>query len=153
MTIERVTVMDLEEAAGLPADAETAVISVTDPGVRAPLADGFAHVLRLQFHDVDDAMLEALARLARAPGEEPEPFRAEQARRLVAWAEALAAAPEPLRVAVHCHAGVSRSPAIAWFLNGVYGADLRWRPHFAPNRRVLRLLAEAAGWPPSDPGP
>ena len=152
MAIERVTVLDLEEAARLPADPDTAVVSVTDPGVQAPLADGFARVLRLAFHDVDDDMLDTPGGGGPLAGSGVRPFSEQQARRLVGWTDALAGAAGRFRLAVHCHAGISRSSAIAWFLHQRHGADLRWSPGFSPNRRVLRLLAEVAGQRVADPG-
>lgn len=152
MGIQRLTVLNLDEAERLRADPGTAVISVTDPGVVPLLAEGFNGVLRLAFHDVDDDMLAMLQRSPNPPGPEVEPFTEDQARRLVTWADELAAGRLPLHVAVHCHAGISRSSAIAWFLHRRYGADLQWQPYFAPNRRVVRLLAEAGGMSLAVPG-
>ncbi|MEF8792827.1 hypothetical protein [Thiohalorhabdus sp.] len=143
MAIERVSVLDLEGAARLPADPATAVLSVTDPEVVAPLAEGFAGVLRLSFHDVDD---DAVAwGLPRTLPQEVVPMDAEQARRLVLWTDSLAQDDAGYRVVAHCHAGISRSSAIAWFLNQRHGAELNWGAHFQPNRRVLRLLSEVSG--------
>lgn len=153
MAIEGVTVLDLEEATRLAGDPRTAMISVTDPGIRAPLHSGFHEVLRLAFHDVGEDLPPGMADLIGLPEGEIEPFREDQARRLVAWADALAVAPDRLHVVVHCHAGVSRSPAIAWFLHQRHRAGLRWEPYFAPNRRVLRLLAWAGNAPADPPQP
>jgi predicted protein tyrosine phosphatase len=152
MAIERLSVLDLEAVAGLAGDAATAVISVTDPGIRAPLSEGFAGVLRLAFHDVDDDMLAALEREPQLWGMAVTPFEANHARELVAFAEEVARDPRPMTLVVHCHAGISRSSAIAWFLQQCYGGELAWQPFFAPNRRVLRLLAEVSGWSVDDPG-
>ena len=153
MAIERLTVLNLEEAERLAGDPATAVISVTDPGVAALLAEGFGDVLRLAFHDIDDDTLALLEHAPNPPEPEVRPFSAAQARQLVSWADALGGAARPMRVAVHCHAGISRSSAIAWFLHQRHGAALQWQAHFAPNRRVLRLLAEAGGMPLTVPGP
>lgn len=150
MAIERVTVLDLEGASRLPGDPATAVLSVTDPEVVAPLAEGFAGVLRLGFHDVDDETL-GLGLPVSLRGE-VVPMDADQARRLVVWTDALAQEGAGYRVVAHCHAGISRSSAIAWFLHQRHGAELHWRPYFQPNRRVLRLLAEASGQRLVDPG-
>ena len=152
MAIERLSVLDMEAAAGLDGDAATAVVSVTDPGVLAPLAEGFARILRLAFHDVDDDMLAAIEREPQLLGMEVTPFEAHHARELLAFAEAVARDPAPMKLVVHCHAGISRSSAVAWFLHQCYGGDLTWQPFFAPNRRVLRLLVEVSGRPVDDPG-
>ena len=150
MAIERVSVLDLEGVSRLPGDPATAVLSITDPDVEAPLAEGFAGVLRLSFHDVDDDALDLGPPLALPP--DVVPMDAHQAQRLVAWTDALAREESGYRVVAHCHAGVSRSTAIAWFVHQRYGAELRWRPYFAPNRRVLRLLSEVSGQQLIDPG-
>jgi predicted protein tyrosine phosphatase len=153
MAIERLSVLDLESAARLPGDPDTAVVSVTDPAMEAPLASGFGGILRLAFHDVDDRSLALLEREPRLLGEAVTPFSPDQARELVTWTDALAAPGAPGHVVVHCMAGISRSSAIAWFLAHRHGADLHWQAHFMPNRRVLRLLVEVSGLAVPEPRP
>ncbi len=140
MAIQRIAVYSLEEAEALVSDARTAVISVTDPDREAWLNPGFASVLRLAFHDVGDNPSSFPGCLGGI-----QPFERAHARALIAWAQGLAEKPEGYHVIVHCHAGVSRSPAIGWFLHQRYGAEMPWLPHFCPNPRVLRLLAECSG--------
>jgi len=147
MALQRVSVHSLEEAEALPGDPRTAVISVTDPEVEARLDPRFGALLRLAFHDVEEGYL-----IGASWPEWVRPFEETQAQELIAWAAALAQEAIPYHVAVHCHAGISRSSAIAWFLHQRHGAELNWLPHFYPNRRVLRLLGENGGphgmpWP------
>ena len=151
MAIEQVTVHDLEDIARLPARRGTAVISVTDPGYSAPLAPGFGPTLRLAFHDIEDDFP------AEGPGaglreEDVQPFGPEQARALVAFVDALATGRDSHHLAVHCHAGISRSSAIAFYVARRYGVPLEWLPRFQPNRRVLRLLGECVGLRLQPPG-
>lgn len=143
MAIERVSVHSMEEAEGLPGDPATAVVSVTDPQVEARLAPGFASVLRLAFHDVEEDLPGEMPGLLGWP-ERIQPFAPDQARELVSWARDIDAEPEAYHVAVHCHAGISRSSAIGLFLHRCYDAEMKWYPHFHPNRLVLRLLAECS---------
>lgn len=147
MALQRVSVHSLEEAEALFGDSGTAVISVTDPEVEARLDSRFGAILRLAFHDVEEGYL-----IGSSWPEWVRPFEETQAKELITWAAALAEDSSPYHVAVHCHAGISRSSAIAWFLHQGYGAELTWLPHFYPNRRVLRLLGEHSGlegmaWP------
>jgi predicted protein tyrosine phosphatase len=97
-------------------------------------------VLRLAFHDIDDAALSAHP--AVDPG---RPFDRSQAEALADWVDALATDARARQVVVHCHAGISRSPAIALYIAHRYGVPLAWDSRFLPNRRVLRLLGEYAG--------
>jgi predicted protein tyrosine phosphatase len=61
--------------------------------------------------------------------------------------------PDDARLVVHCHAGVSRSPAAAWIVLVARGASpeaalaeiRRIRPEARPNARLLRLGAEILG--------
>jgi predicted protein tyrosine phosphatase len=111
-------------------------ISIQDPDATpARLAPGFAAVLRLAFHDVE---------AARAAPEDVL-FAAEHAAAVLAF---VAQWPGVERIVVHCHAGVSRSPAIALGLCDALG--LSWSaalegayPYW--NRWVRGVLAREAG--------
>ncbi len=144
MAIQRISVLDREQATQVPGDPQVGVISIADPGDSVPLAPGFADLLRLAFHDLDDEMFTYL----QATGTSMEAYRlftSEDAQAVIDWVDRLAARPDPLRVVVHCHAGISRSSAIALFIAHRCRTPLSWTAHFVPNRRVVRLLSEGSG--------
>lgn len=113
-----------------------AVLSLLSPGKEAPRFEGEQLVLRLA--DVEDDGQDA-------------PTLA-QARLAAAFLDAHRATP---RVAIHCHAGVSRSTAAALACLHLRGLPpkvlgptlLRLHPQARPNRRLAALLDQALGLP------
>jgi len=113
-----------------------AVLSLLSPGQEAPRFDGEQLILR--FADVDD--------------DGPDAPTLVQARLAAAFLEAHRDTP---RVGIHCHAGISRSPAAALALLHLRGLPpqalaptlLRLRPQAYPNHRLARLLDEVLGLP------
>jgi predicted protein tyrosine phosphatase len=106
------------------------VISVTQPSEPdVPLKPGWRAILRLKFHDTDDenSILSV--------------FSIEQARAVIAFVEEHAA--RAAGVLVHCHAGVSRSAAIARFIGERYAVDgflKRYASYTRHNKLVYRRL-------------
>jgi len=111
-----------------------AVLSLLSPGQEAPRFDGAQLVLRME--DVED--------------DSPGSPTAAHATLIAAFLAAPAG-----RVAIHCHAGVSRSAAAALaclHLRGLPPKALAptlqaLRPQARPNRRLARLLDQALGLP------
>lgn len=113
----------------------TRVLSIIDPETPAPIFDATHTVMR--FHDVDGA--------THWPAWTVAPF-AGHVRIIIELARSL----DPNdRVLIHCHAGISRSPAAAMIIIAACTscADTarheikRILPHglFEPNRRMLRF--------------
>ena len=118
----------------------TRALSLVDDDALLPCFG--AHHLVLRFHDIDDAEVAALAGFTA-------PTRG-HVRDALAHCAGLG--PDE-RVLIHCHAGISRSPAMAIGVLVQAGASpaealaavARIRPHCIPNRLVIRYLDEALG--------
>jgi predicted protein tyrosine phosphatase len=98
-----------------------AVISITDPGAReAALNKAFRHVLRLAFYDAEPAD-------EYLPAPVPGLFDHRMARQIDGFLHQLQAAPDEFSVMVHCEYGVSRSAAVALYVEAYSGAPLEAR--------------------------
>ena len=93
---------DAEKVPRLP---PIAIISVTAPERPPASLDGFAHLLRLSFADVD---VPSLCLSKKARGKLVHAFTTVQAQAIRAFVEALP--DEIASVVVHCEGGYSRSP-------------------------------------------
>jgi len=85
------------------------VISITDPGRRADIQDGWGSVLRLQFDDIEEA-----EPLRPYGGSSYWPFDKEDAKRIIDWLKANET--KLSDIYVHCWGGISRSAAVAKFI-------------------------------------
>jgi predicted protein tyrosine phosphatase len=106
---------------------DKAMISITGPASEAPLKNGWTHLQRLEFHDADKVEFEGCLL-----------FDESVAKQVIHFVEGL---PEEVEhLIVHCHAGVSRSGAVAKFI-----AEMKDLPfnHDYPsfNRLVYRTLS------------
>ncbi|MBK5051733.1 hypothetical protein IQ289_25465 [Burkholderia sp. R-70006] len=134
----------LSEAACIEARPrmDAAVISITEPGRKAPLNEGWGAVYRIQFSDAewDDGMVERLQ--ARGMRFDPEskgfPGPSSTAELLVAIHD-IELRGAVSHVVVHCHAGRRRSAAVARFIAQRHGLpfDMSYDGY---NRTVFRLL-------------
>jgi len=105
------------------------------------LLGSFADVLHLSFddHDPERDGMDALQ----------EKFSVKHADALKSWLEPYLQAHDTFHLLVHCHAGISRSAAIAWWMHHAYGAKLRTTyPPWYLNRHVLRVLDRTIKPPP-----
>lgn len=133
-SIEYTSCRDIERR---KATADTVVLSIYGVDERLPrLARGWEDVLPMQFDDV-------------VPGEGfgcEEPMTLDDAQRISAWVSHWALAQQPMKLLIHCNAGVSRSAAVALWAShalclpaqGVEGDGRDANPH------VSSLLAQAA---------
>lgn len=143
MKIDTITVLSQAEAEKrVPCDRE-AIISITDPG--APLANlhpGWPRTLRVQFGDVmyDKQTIEFYGKSWDSVQGVFRACHAETIRRFVADIES---DPEIDHITVHCHAGKSRSAAVATWIAIKNGRDcpLSWSGR---NQTVLDVLNEPA---------
>jgi predicted protein tyrosine phosphatase len=134
MTINQVFFASRELAESLAGNPYMAVISITDPGSpEARLDPLFRHVLRLSFYDA-------------IPADEytpPSPglFDHHVAERIDTFVSALHSAPFEISVMVHCEYGISRSAAVALFIETLAGAPLNAREFtYEANPWVLAQL-------------
>jgi predicted protein tyrosine phosphatase len=120
---------------GLPMQDSVAMISISTPGTWEPDLADFAHVLRLEFHDVEE--------------EDAEPwvvFDADHARKIIEFVSRLHGAENAWEVIVHCKAGLSRSPAVALYIAAATGCDMPRREEAdEANLLVLDVLSKASG--------
>ncbi|MCA7913254.1 hypothetical protein LGM62_40840 [Burkholderia contaminans] len=97
--------------------------------------DGFPHLLRLSFADVD-FLSPSLSKKSR--GKLVHAFTAEQAQAIHSFIEALPT--EIVSVVVHCEGGYSRSCAIALALHRLYGYQAEIEHLSQANPSVIRLM-------------
>lgn len=136
MSIRDISFISRERAESLPGSSGSAIISITDPGTPpATLAPTFRHVLRLAFYD-------ALPADDYIPMPFPGLFDTTMAREICSFVDTLNTDPDPLHCIVHCEFGISRSAAVALFIEAYTGAPLASR-EFACNANewVASLLA------------
>lgn len=139
MTIRSVCYLPEDQARDFEPGAGHVLISITEPGRVASVRPGWRKIIRVAFIDTeyDQRSLE-FARIdwwISSGAVSPT-----QACALRADLGALAAASEQLDVVVHCHAGQSRSAAVAHYVADVYGAILMQGRSPKANKTVLALL-------------
>lgn len=135
MTITHVYYTSRKKAEKLPGDPGMAVISITDPGtLEANLAPSFKQVLRLSF-------LDAVPADEFVPNPYPGMFDYRFAQRISDFVEELHRDTQPYKIMVHCEYGVSRSAAVALFVEAYSRAPLEAREYtYAANPWVIQQL-------------
>jgi len=133
-SVDFVSQAEAELLPGRPLQTSVAVISIATPGAWEPILADFEHVLRLDFHDVED---------------DAEPwvvFDSAHSKSVIEFVTMLQAKDKPVDVIVHCKAGISRSAAVALFVETVSQCSFP-RKRFAgfANRLVTRTLEAESG--------
>jgi predicted protein tyrosine phosphatase len=124
--LKRVVFSSQGDAESATASPSWAVISITQPSdPAAALQEGWGAVLRMTFHDTDDA--DSILTV----------FSPEHAEELVRFVRAQATQMEG--ILVHCHAGISRSAAVAKFIADTYRLDFPEK-YSAYNKLIYRRL-------------
>jgi predicted protein tyrosine phosphatase len=131
----RLSVCSLAEMPGRASEAER-ILSLVDPGTRVPHPGGRAEHLVLRFHDVEDDGGGAILPHAR------------HVEDILAFADGV----EPGgTLLIHCHAGISRSPAAACIVAASQGgvaaaqAFLEGYGDCMPNASLITLGDKALG--------
>lgn len=141
MTIREISFISRERAESLPGSSGMAIISITDPGTPpANLAPTFRKVLRLSF-------LDAIPADDYIPMPFPGLFESGMARQICEFIDALQADPDPLHCVVHCEFGISRSAAVALFIEAYTQAPLNAK-EFACNANEWVASSLARERPP-----
>lgn len=132
MTITNVFFASRGLAESLPGCPYTAVISITDPGMPdAVLAPLFQSILRVSFYD-------AVPADEFLPSPIPGMFDHDMAACIYDFVETLHNADDDVSVMVHCEYGISRSTAVALFIEAHCGATLKAREFaYAANQWVV----------------
>lgn len=104
------------DAQRVPALPSVAMISITAAEKGPAALEGFEHLLRLSFADVD---FKSRDLSPRAREKLPAAFKPSQAQEIIDFIDALPA--EVQSVVVHCEGGFSRSCAVAQFLHDRLG--------------------------------
>lgn len=128
------------DAENLPRLPSIAVISVTAPERPPASLDGFAHLLRLSFADVD-FLSPHLSN--KSKGKLAHAFTAEQAQAIHSFVAALPM--DVISVVVHCEGGYSRSCAIALALHQLYGYRAEIDHLSQANPSVVRMMVGNGG--------
>lgn len=132
--MRRIEYMSQREAEYRPACKKTAFISISDPGKNVYLQNGWLKVLKLKFEDYDPNKMRLLGfsnlmnRFTL--------FDKKHALKIKNFYQSL---PKNVNLNIHCKAGVSRSAAIAKFLNEIEGNIIEPRN---PNWYIIRVLKE-----------
>lgn len=134
----KVFALSRSEAESLPTLPTMAIISITAPERPPARLEGFEHLLRLSFADVDH-----LSPTLSDRGREklPKAFTVEQAAEVLSFVNAL-----PLSISfivVHCEGGYSRSCAVAYVLNELYGYAVEFEYLKDANPSVIKMLRKA----------
>ncbi|PKO47142.1 MAG: hypothetical protein CVU31_08765 [Betaproteobacteria bacterium HGW-Betaproteobacteria-4] len=137
MSISKVYFASREVAESLIGNPSIAVISITDPGSPpANLHAHFEHILRLAFYD-------AVPADEYLPAPLPGLFDYRMARQIFTFVQDLQDSPDDISVLVHCEYGVSRSAAVALFVEACTGAPLISREFSGEaNHWVVNQLAQ-----------
>ncbi|PKO37073.1 MAG: hypothetical protein CVU33_14905 [Betaproteobacteria bacterium HGW-Betaproteobacteria-6] len=137
MTINKVYFASRELAESLIGNPLMAIISITDPGSPAAnLHAHFEHILRLAFYD-------AVPADEYLPAPLPGLFDYRMARQISTFVHDLHHSPDDISVLVHCEYGVSRSAAVALFVEAYSGAPLISREFSGEaNQWVVNQLAQ-----------
>lgn len=133
--IRSVDFLSLGKAESLPPRQDLAIVSITEPdSAPASLPIGEDRILRLVFHDVDPySVQEDCWRY----------FDEGHAMQLLAFVRGLHGDPAPFDLVVHCRAGISRSAAVALFVEAETGCSFLTRPFAGlANRHVLETMSQ-----------
>lgn len=130
------------EAEQLPRLSNVAIISIISPGQAPAAFDGLEHLLRLEFEDVDFLNTELSA---KAKEKLPGSFTDNQARLIRSFIENLPALVHT--IVVHCGGGFSRSCAVAFCINRLYGYRVEADRLQQANPSVIQILLRASNEP------
>ncbi|WP_458762836.1 protein-tyrosine phosphatase family protein [Cupriavidus basilensis] len=133
--VRRAFALSRAEAERLPPLPWVAIVSITAPERPPAMLDGFVHMLRLSFADVD---FMSFAPSPRARAKLGHAFTIEQAQAIRHFVETLPGG--VTSVVVHCEGGYSRSCAVVLALHHLYGYEVELSKLAQANPSVLQLM-------------
>lgn len=135
----KVFALSRTEAENIPRLPTIAIISITAPERPPANLVGFDHLMRLSFADVDH-----LSTTLSARGREKvsKAFTLDQAGQVLSFVDALPNS--VLSIVVHCEGGYSRSCAVAYVLQELYGYAAELERLQKANPSVIKMLRKAA---------
>lgn len=119
----------------LPQLPNVAMISITAPGRAFANVDGFTHLLRLSFADVDHLNTEVSV---RSSTKIKDAFTVQQAEEIHVFVRALPAGIKT--IVVHCEGGYSRSAGVVLALHRLYGFAVNATSLLQSNQSVLKIM-------------
>lgn len=130
------------EARGIRPLPSMAMISITEPGRTAALAEGFGRLIRVQFIDAefDRSMLKRKSMSAVDLCEKGFPCK-ERVLEMLAFIDDVQEDDSVTELVVHCHAGQRRSAAVALFVAERYGLP-QYMAYDKGNKTVYNLLRD-----------
>jgi predicted protein tyrosine phosphatase len=139
----KVFALSRAEAENIPRLPTVAVISITAPERPPANLDGFEHLMRLSFADVDHLSVNLSAR-----GREKvsKAFTLDQAGQILSFVDSLPAS--VLSIVVHCEGGYSRSCAVSYVLQEFHGYAAELERLTNANPSVVKMLRKAAAAQP-----
>jgi len=143
MSILTITVLSQVDAEKHPPRRCEAIISITDPGAPpAELHPGWPAILRIEFGDLEYDR-HTIAYWGASWQSVEGVFRAAHAQDIIRFVERVESDPDIDHLVIHCHAGKSRSAAIATWVAARHAIPpaLSWSGR---NQTVLDVLEEPA---------
>lgn len=127
------------DAEQLPRLSSIAVISITAPGRPLAAVEGYEHLLRLSFEDVDFLNPKLSSRAKTKTSAEFTEAHAQLIRSFVEQLPSTIAS-----VVVHCEGGFSRSCAVAFGLHKLYGHQVVLSNLEQANQSIVQVLMRNA---------
>lgn len=130
--IESIDFISKDRAELLRGDPLTAIISISDPDESVALAPEFHSVLSIKFLDIEF--------------DHPHAFNPKMAAAIIKFIKQIHKERQFTKLVVHCHAGISRSAAVALVAHAMTGADFERRQDACyANIRVAQMLSNKSG--------
>lgn len=135
----KVFALSRAEAENIPRLQSIAVISITAPERPPANLDGFEHLMRVSFADVDHV---STTLSERSREKVSKAFTLDQAEQILSFVDALP--PSVLSIVAHCEGGYSRSCAVAYVLHELHGYAAELERLQEANPSVIKMLRKAA---------
>lgn len=133
--IRTINRLNIWAAQALKPAPDGAMISISDSSTQGFALPGWEQILYLRFDDLNHPT-------EFNPNKPLRCFNEDMARQVAAFVQTLQDTPRALDLNIHCHAGVSRSAAIALWVSKTYGIALpeNFKLMTSPNVLVLKHL-------------
>lgn len=121
----------------------SAIISIVEPNETRNLSQNWVNKLELDFHDTDATANNGETwSLLKVENEQYTKFNNIMAIKVIDFAKKLDRLKDEINLVVHCHAGISRSAAVAKFIAEVYEVPFNHN-YSLYNKFVFSILRQA----------